>query len=335
MRSDKIDLLRFLGLMMIILAHVGAPTWLFQLRNFDVPLMVIVSGMGFARSSRKTGYADYALQRFRRLVLPVWIFLTFYFFSADWLFAVKFAPDTVIQSYFLFGGIGYVWVIRIFLLIAIVGPLLSDKLKRVESNGRFLLICLAALVCVEVIDSVLSMLGRTGRPDSLEDVGMGACLYLIVFLFGARLESMSRKQLFSILAGSVLIFVSIFATLYLMEGRVIVTQDYKYPPRLYYLSYAVVVSMFFWLVSAGMVRALCGARIFGVVRFVSKNSIWVYLWHIFFLNVWSLPFYSKYFVVLVAAILIAWIQVTLIQHLLEWKWIHPRFGNLIKTVLTG
>ena len=47
MREDRIDFLRFIGLSMVIFAHVGPPKLLFQLRNFDVPLLVIISGMAF------------------------------------------------------------------------------------------------------------------------------------------------------------------------------------------------------------------------------------------------------------------------------------------------
>ena len=43
-RNIKIDFIKFLGLFAIILAHVGPNEKIFQLRNFDVPLMVFISG---------------------------------------------------------------------------------------------------------------------------------------------------------------------------------------------------------------------------------------------------------------------------------------------------
>lgn len=45
-----IDFLKLVGLFCIILAHVGPPAVVMQLRNFDVPLMVILSGMLAANS---------------------------------------------------------------------------------------------------------------------------------------------------------------------------------------------------------------------------------------------------------------------------------------------
>lgn len=47
MRNTYIDFLRFIGLTLIILAHVKAPVWITELRCFDVPLMVFVSGISF------------------------------------------------------------------------------------------------------------------------------------------------------------------------------------------------------------------------------------------------------------------------------------------------
>ena len=44
-RDISIDLLRFVGLSCIIFAHIDAPFVLNQLRCFDVPLMLFVSGL--------------------------------------------------------------------------------------------------------------------------------------------------------------------------------------------------------------------------------------------------------------------------------------------------
>lgn len=76
-RDNSIDILRFIGLMLLVLAHVGPPNWLMQLRSFDVPLMVFVSGLTAARKEY-TSYKGFILKRFKRLVLPVWIFLSIY-----------------------------------------------------------------------------------------------------------------------------------------------------------------------------------------------------------------------------------------------------------------
>lgn len=79
-RNPSIDLMRFIGLTMIILAHIGlsrSSSLLFQLRSFDVPLMVFTYGLAF--SGRSTGpYFSFISKRTLRLVLPVYIFVSLY-----------------------------------------------------------------------------------------------------------------------------------------------------------------------------------------------------------------------------------------------------------------
>ena len=75
-----IDKLKKLGLLLFFLAHVSPLVFLFQLRNFDVILMIIVSSILFFLSRKKLSFGDYILKRFKRLVIPTWIFLTIFLF---------------------------------------------------------------------------------------------------------------------------------------------------------------------------------------------------------------------------------------------------------------
>lgn len=84
-RINYIDFLKFFGLTLIIIAHVGSPDWLLMLRNFDVPLMVMLSSILGERSYRKYEsegtilVKDYYISRIKRLVIPAWMFLSVYF----------------------------------------------------------------------------------------------------------------------------------------------------------------------------------------------------------------------------------------------------------------
>lgn len=83
-RDVTIDILRVCGLLLIMLAHVNPPNLIFQIRTFDVPMMVFVSGVSYFLSKKAdVSYFSYAFSRFKRLVLPVWIF--FVFFLLDYL----------------------------------------------------------------------------------------------------------------------------------------------------------------------------------------------------------------------------------------------------------
>lgn len=50
-RDYTIDILRFIAIACIILAHTDPSHILFEIRNFDVTLMVLVGGMTFYISS--------------------------------------------------------------------------------------------------------------------------------------------------------------------------------------------------------------------------------------------------------------------------------------------
>ncbi|WP_165311481.1 acyltransferase family protein [Vibrio ziniensis] len=80
-RNLNYDLIRLLGLLTIMIAHASPPGWLFQLRNFGTPLLVVGSGLTYALifSSRSIDVKKFYSKRFKRLIIPAWIFLTFFF----------------------------------------------------------------------------------------------------------------------------------------------------------------------------------------------------------------------------------------------------------------
>ena len=63
---------------MFFLAHIGPPAALFQLRSFDVPLMIFVSGLSYS-GRQVVGYASFVRKRLGRLLIPLYFFLTVYF----------------------------------------------------------------------------------------------------------------------------------------------------------------------------------------------------------------------------------------------------------------
>lgn len=53
MRDLKIDILRTIGILLVILAHVKLPELVRSIRSFDVVMLVFISGMSFAYSKPK------------------------------------------------------------------------------------------------------------------------------------------------------------------------------------------------------------------------------------------------------------------------------------------
>ena len=154
-RDLTIDYLRFIGISMIILAHVSAPFTLVQFRSFYVPLMIFISGL---TSSRKTlpSYFRYIWTRSKRLLIPVYVFLTglfliLYLLCSSGVIITDLSLKTVVHTYLLLEGIGYVWIIRVFLLIMIVTPFLVRFEMTCRNNVLYGLICLALMFLNDAI----------------------------------------------------------------------------------------------------------------------------------------------------------------------------------------
>jgi fucose 4-O-acetylase-like acetyltransferase len=312
MRDNGIDILRFIGLSMIILAHVEPPSLLFQIRNFDVPLMVLVSGLSFSLSYKKTEkYYIYLWKRVKRLLFPVWIFLTLYFMVL-YIFVPTSSELTLFKlaaSYSLIGGIGYVWVIRIFLMVAALSPLLYLANKKIKSNLLYFFIILVGLI---INDIVIFSTKTYINGDFLKLISLFTLYvipYSMVFAIGLRLTCVNRKQSYALCLSSLVSLLLSALAIYIFSGELLPTQKYKYPPTTYYISYALLISFILWMNIHIIESLLRRTKLLDFVLFCGRNSIWIYLWHIVFIKTITASFEIKFFLVMILAALITYIQV--------------------------
>ena len=336
-RDERIDLLRFIGLAMVILAHVYPPMWLAQLRNFDVPLMVLVSALSFSASVKQESYGQYVWARIKRLVFPVWLFLTLYF-AVQWAFAYPQAlPDLqkILRSYSMIDGIGYVWVIRVFLLVALVAPFIYRFHQRTSANAQYFRVLLLWYLAYEVaVAMLLPQLSGNARTV-LRNTVFDAVPFALLFALGLRIPAMPKLMLwrfFCIFAAVFLIFAGWF---FWQQGSFQRTQAFKYPPQHYYLAYALMCAFALWLVAEVVLDWLRRSRLIGVVLFAGSNSIWIYLWHIFFLQIFEQSWGQKYLLVFACSSLLTWAQVSLIQRFWLPKVQNPATKRNIRALLTG
>jgi peptidoglycan/LPS O-acetylase OafA/YrhL len=342
LRNVKIDFLRFIGLSLIILAHVNPPGWLFQLRNFDVSLMVIVSGLAFTQSTTIESYRLYLWKRIKRLVFPVWIFLSVYFVCI-WLFDLeieKLTLKSVLDSYMLINGIGYVWIIRVFLLVALVAPMVAMLNERVKDNRVYLLIIASSYSAYELF--LYLTLPYTGSfiGELFSMFVYYGISFSLVFALGVRIPRLTGNLCLMVAVISFLVFALLGFSYYNLEGRVVTTQEYKYPPSAYYIFYAILVSVLAWLM-VGKIECSLNKfkRLERVILFVAQNSIWVYLWHIPLVKlfkVYSDPnFIFKYVVIYFGAALITFVQVSIVKKVLLPVIAQEATKKNVKILLTG
>lgn len=282
-RNSAYDFLKCIGLTGIILAHVDPPQTVMMIRSFDVPLMVILSAI-LARPSyeRKTasGHAQplrYFAARFKRLVFPTWIFLVFFFLLQ---LAVKGRPESVRYYLATFAltryGMNYVWIILIYLYIALLVPLFH----RLGCSGRSALIVVLAYAVYELCwDRQLGAQSKLINTTFYYIIPYGALAFL-----GYSYPRMKARQRGAVMIAAAAVFAIFAVTLFLVTGRPQSVGIAKYPPRMYYLSYGIACSFALLLLCERFQPKFFDAP---VIRFISEHSMWIYLWHILWLEIYD------------------------------------------------
>lgn len=276
-RDYALDVLKVIALIGIILAHVKPNGVIFQLRNFDVPLMIMISVWLSLNNivNKKFKYNQYIFFRVKRLITPTWIFLTIYFVICFFLGNANSAKD-ILLSYSLIGGIGYVWVIRIYIYVAILTPIMYKIFKYLKRRQRIILVSLTYYVYILLVDKVNLMNGivKVVLTASIIDfIGYSFIVYVAILLYNKDYKHIIKV---GVLFGSVFWGLAI-------KNNFVPTQYFKYPIQLYYMAYAFFVSIFLYL-SIDMLNKRNKLKEFKIINYISKNSMWIYLWHILYIN---------------------------------------------------
>jgi hypothetical protein len=319
---------------MIILAHVSPPGIIFQLRNFDVPLMLIVSGMSFGFAFKEEPYSQYVWKRIKRLVFPVWIFLSAYFV----FFSTPESNDyeVVLNSYLLLGGIGYVWIIRVFLLVALIAPFIYHFHKRTDSDSVYLYTLLILFIIYEICRHFTAPYISTEFDRIVSLIILYVIPYSLLFALGLRMPTLTEKSIKVILISFFLCFALLVGAHSYTSGKFIPTQQFKYPPTIYYFSYAISVSVFLWLSSHKIWGILQKNKMMtNFVLFMARNSIWIYLWHIPLIKFIHFNYLLKYLTVIPISLAITYSQAWIVNNIFLKNISHDRTKKNIKMIFTG
>lgn len=306
MRRDySLDWLKTIGTLCLFLAHVEAPFWIKEIRGFDVPLMVFLSGLLATGSlSRVSSNGAYIWKRIKRLIIPTWIFLVFFYICMT---IAGQLPDlgTIVKS-FLFqrdGGIaGYTWIIWVYILCSILTPFLVKT-----SKSKYSWIVFLVLTCgYELLCSFTSL----SQARILYYTVFTAIPYGLFLFLAISYERFTRKQKATIAIGF-LVFHTIYAiVLNAKYGHYVSLGDYKYPARLYYFSYAIPVII-------GLLglfrRKLFMKKPAAIVDFISRHSLWIYLWHIMVLAVLNYVLKIQNWVICYVLLVFLSISITYLQ----------------------
>ena len=346
-RDFPIDFLRTLGLFAIILAHVSPPALISQLRSFDVPLMVVISGYVFAitkpTSENTFKLIPYVKNRFVRLAIPVWIFLSFFFilvFISSHVLNIPFpfGGAKILSSYLLWNGIGYVWIIRVFLMIAICGPLFIKKIEKFKNKLHIIAIL---YVSYEIIFLLYTKI-YFKLNDNLNLILIGTLFYLIPYLlfftYGTFFRQMKKNTTSSIILILVITLVVGIWYTYDKNGVLLDIRRFKYPPTSFYTTYAILRSTLL-LKYINIFEKIKSIKSRTLIHFIGSSTLWIYLWHIpivLFLHFAEFNYiFIKYILVICLSICITFIQQKFLYFLLTKNKLLKSREKLLKIIFTG
>lgn len=326
-REPAIDLMRFIGLLMIVLAHLNLPAEnvFFQIRTFDVPMMVFVSGLSY--SNRALGaYPAFVWKRTKRLLIPLYLFLTV-FFLVHWACAAlgwsaPIPPEKIWGSLILRlnPSINFVWIFRVFLIVMLITPPLVAIERRISKWWLSLLVFAVMLAGQQGLIAWLKPLnpGHFVSDWLLYVLGYGSAFYL-----GLAMRRCDLKRGIAAVAVLLAAFVPLAFIVAAEKGSWLNMQAFKYPPGAYYILWGALCSCVLWISRKAWLPVLNLKPLI----FIGQNTIWMYLWHIVF----GYPYYRSdavsyfwkfvlfFFVPLVIVILQYFLVARLEERHPEWK----------------
>ena len=280
-RDNTIDILRFIGLMLIFLSHASPSVdSIVQLRSFDVPMMLFISGLTCS-NKEFPNYFNFIKKRTLRLVVPVYIFLCIYLPFIAIIQHYDMIPQylttkIVIESFLLLNGIGYVWIIRVFLLIMLITPLLCKLGK--QSNS---IVLTAMTLMLSLSELLVHITNKYEIPAFVNIIVKDYIVYLLAysapFLLGYKIRNNNKgSYTFWSIVCSTAFIVGICIYIHNWGLPICISPKYKYPPQPYFIIYGLFCSTVLWTT-----RSLWSKYLnYNLIQFIGQNTIWIYLWHI-------------------------------------------------------
>lgn len=285
-RDIFIDCIRALGLILIILAHIpNIPILVKSIRRFDVCLMVIISGYLYSQiENSDTKIFEYLYKRIKRLVFPTWIFLIIFFIliipSIKFLGKYPFNKKIILESFILWRGIGYIWIIRIYLFVALFGPYFYRKMNK----NKILMNLIKIYLFYEL---VVSFYYYSDINSSILEIGIFEIIpYILLFIYGAHFHSIKKIRNFNkknILYFGICFFIGVL--LYIFNRNIFNFLYSKYPPRVFYIAYGIFCfNILFYIkeffIGLEIKELKMNKKIIKIISFIGSSTMWIYFWHI-------------------------------------------------------
>lgn len=323
-RLPHIDRLKVIGLLLVVLAHVDLPVWLAQIRSFDVPLLVFISSF-LARKSYDNNVVSYYKKRFFRLAVPAWIFALIFWVVQS----IVLTPPTFLD---ILKGItfqrdanmlGMLWVVWVYIVCALIIPIIN-KMKFTLKSQIFVL---SLLIIFQVLCSL----------TTLSDIRILYCTVFTVIPYGFityiawYYDDMKQKNKYLLSFVLALIFLSMSLLLWMGYNKIFPITEFKYPAQSYFLLYSIPIIVILFEILPRFNKYNTSR----IIQFISKSSLWIYLWHI--LVLYAVKMFIKntqYWLLQYVIVITVSITITLVQNKIV-DWLIKKFGWKFLSVFKG
>lgn len=282
-RDNSIDALRGIAVIAMVIAHTNAyflgnpvAVTLWDLSLFSVPTFIFCSAYLFFKQAQKREPLydlTYFKKRILRLLIPYYIFLFIYFAFSVFLVKEPLSVKAIIENVTLTGGIGFNWLVILFIYFAILMPLL-DILSR-KKRTFFYFYCFSSFVV-----SVILLFIKIPIHFKLM-MWLPWSLVIIATWFLAQKEE-KQSTIFSWTAIWGVLFTFSLSAQYLL-GHSLRHYENKYPPNLYHLAYGIAITFLLFFIAR--TKLFDRIKIQPALTFFSVNSYSFYFVHIIVLQI--------------------------------------------------
>lgn len=240
-RNLTLDYYKFIGMLLIFLAHTSISTVVQNIRCFDVTLLVFASGISYRLSiNRHRSFWTYIIQRVKKIVFPTWVMITIALICrlilSKSIQALSFYEVKHIPFIYLFVvDIGFYWIAGIFFLISVVLPLIS-KLNEHTYGSLFVFLFAVFMIGAGAIFSYC------GGGYYFVNSVCSAFFYVAAGILGYFFQDNKEKRpLMMIISTALFIAISLYTAQF-------APALHKNPPDLYYFFYGISVSTMLYIV---------------------------------------------------------------------------------------
>jgi hypothetical protein len=180
------------------------------------------------------------------------------------------------------------WIFKVYIILALITPFSLHIRQLLSSKRLYFGLLLLAYIIYEVVRYGVDPFLPQFSVEFMNKVVWIVVPYALFYLYGMRLSDLSNRDIVVISFISFLIFIVVSIKLHTIFGHFIPTQEYKYPPTLYYVSYAFFAINILYFIVRNYLKP--SEKIAKYIVWLSSNALWIYLWHILAFYGWRMIF---------------------------------------------